>query len=139
MMNAELILKWLLRLTGVSMMAAWLVLPVPVAWMDYVHDKWLRMGPLPSAPVVEYMARILCGMYGMAGFLFMLLSADIVRYATVIRWFAVALAAVTVVTCGVIWGRGMPAWYIIGDAVSVVGLAVLILVILPRVVASGKA
>lgn len=119
MMNtAEHWLKILLRLFGgVSALAVFAVV-MPWRWMALVHD-WLGMGVLPQKPIVEYLARSTSGLCAFYGGLLLVLATDVRRYARIIRFQATAMMLLTIV--GAMFGlrAGMPAWWMLSDAVSV--------------------
>ena len=114
---AEWWLKVLLRsFGGVSALAVFAFV-MPRSWMGVVHE-WLGMGTLPDQPIVEYLARSTSALCALYGGLLWVLATDVRRYARAITYQAVALIALsTVGACFGLWA-GMPAWWMLGDAVS---------------------
>src|SRR5438552_11361982 len=80
----DVVLKWLLRLSGGVELCAIPFLLFPFAWMNDVHDRVLGLGPLPNAPIVEYVARSLSALYAVHGAVVFRLSFDVVRFRPLI-------------------------------------------------------
>jgi hypothetical protein len=114
---AERVLKWLLRLLGVSCLFALPAMVMPVSWMAAAHE-WSGLGKFPDAPVVVYLARAVSGFYAMFGGLMLIAASDARRYATIITycaWLGILFSAAIV--C-VILAAGMPWYWAMGEAVS---------------------
>jgi hypothetical protein len=77
----------MLRVSAVLTGAAILAVFMPMSWMAFIHDR-LEMGPLPQAPVVEYLARSTSAFYAMHGGLLWLASTDLRRFAPLITYIA---------------------------------------------------
>jgi hypothetical protein len=115
--TARMFLTWLLYVMGGMMSVAFLAVVMPTSAMASIAD-WLGVGPLPRAPLIEYLTRSLSAMYGVLGVLHLYLARDVVRYLdliVVIGWLTVlAGAIVTVVdfTAGLpllwSWSEGPP-------------------------------
>jgi hypothetical protein len=84
-MTPDTLLKWLLRAVGGVEVFAVPFIFFPLAWMAAVHDKLLGLGPLPSEPIVEYMARCLSAVYAVHGAVVFALSFDVARYRPLVR------------------------------------------------------
>ncbi|MFP4140966.1 MAG: hypothetical protein ACOCVI_02380 [Planctomycetota bacterium] len=80
---------------GVSLLAALVGVFMPFSWMDAAH-RWMDLGPIPSAGIVEYLARALSAMYAMLGGLFLICAADPVRLAAVVTYALISVAAVAI-------------------------------------------
>ncbi len=78
----------LLRFGAVMTGLAFLTLPLPVETMVSTH-RWLGLGELPRAPIVEYLARSVSAFYGFHGVLLFLLSSNVDRFAPIITYIAV--------------------------------------------------
>ncbi len=123
--------KWLriwLRAGGAFMLLAVAGVVMPPQWMDWLHRQ-LELGPLPQAPIVDYLARITSAAYAAIGGLMLLASADLRRFRPFVTYSLVA-PAVMAVTVWVAINFTAPAmrWWLLGDVVSaglfcVVGLA----------------
>lgn len=85
--------------------------------MSLTHE-WLGMGTLPDKPVLEYLARSTSALCALYGGLLLLLATDVHRYSAIIRYQAIA--TICLATAGAIFGLhgGMPAWWMISDAVG---------------------
>jgi len=83
MSPAERWLSGVLRILAVPVLLALPCALLPVAWMDATH-RWLGLGALPVAPIVEYLARSASLLYGFHGLLMLLVASDVRRYLPVI-------------------------------------------------------
>jgi cell division protein FtsW (lipid II flippase) len=120
MTRAYKALTILLRLLGVSTLFALIAVFMPVSWMTATH-RWLGMGDMPTAPVVEYLARSLSAFYALFGALCLVVASDLERYRPLIRFLGVAFAVMSVVFIGVDLAAGMPWWWAVYEgAVGIV-------------------
>lgn len=87
-MSRTRLLVAILRLAGIVTITAFPAMLLPVEWMASTH-RWLGLGEFPRAPVVQYLARSIAGLYGFHGVLLLLVSTDPLRYRTIIRYVAV--------------------------------------------------
>lgn len=122
-------LKWLLRAIGGVELFAIPFLLFPFAWMGFVHERFLGLGELPNAPVVEYMARSLSALYAVHGAVVFRMSFDVSRFRPLIGflgWLHLALGAAVFVADFV---SGLPWWWVMGEGpgIAVGGVAVLVL------------
>lgn len=104
-------LIFLLRFLGVSSLFAMVAVCMPFSWMLATH-RWLGLGEMPTAPVVEYLARSLSLFYALFGALFLVLAADPQRYGSLVRFLGIAIALMGVVSIGIDLAAGMPGWWI---------------------------
>lgn len=72
-----------LRAVGTVAGSAAVCAVMPLRWMDATH-RALGMGALPSAPVVEYLARSTSAFYALLGALLWAFSSDVPRYRPLI-------------------------------------------------------
>jgi cell division protein FtsW (lipid II flippase) len=120
MTRAYKALTILLRLLGVSTLFALIAVFMPVSWMTATH-RWLGLGDMPTAPVVEYLARSLSAFYALFGALCLVVASDLERYRPLIRFLGVAFAVMSVVFIGVDLAAGMPWWWAVYEgAVGIV-------------------
>jgi hypothetical protein len=89
MTRTDRVLVVLLRLVGVSALFALVAVFMPVSWMAATH-RWLGLGEMPTAPVVEYLARSLSAFYAVLGALCLVLTTDLERYRPLVRFLGVA-------------------------------------------------
>ena len=109
MNRPEWYLKWLLRLTALGCAFALVGAFMPLAWMDWSHRR-LGLGPLPEGGAVEYLARSTSAFYAMFAGLLWVVSADVRRYAAVVRYVAWVGAAFSVYITIVDYLAGLP-WF----------------------------
>jgi hypothetical protein len=110
MTKADKVLAILLRLLGGGALFALVAVLMPVSWMAATH-RWLGLGEMPTAPVVEYLARPVSAFYVLLGALFLVVAGDLERYRPLVRFLAVALGVMGAVFLGVDLAAGMPWWW----------------------------
>ena len=110
MPTADKALVILLRFVGVGSLFALVAVFTPVSWMAATH-RWLGLGEMPTAPVVEYLARSLSAFYAVTGALCLVLATDLERYRPLVRFLGVAFALMSLVLLGVDLAAGMPWWW----------------------------
>jgi hypothetical protein len=122
----------LLRFIGGVCLLALVSLWMPRSWIDVGH-RWLGWGEFPAAPIAEYLARSVSALSAFYGGLLIALSADVRRYRPLIRYQAVTIMALS--ASGVVVGRwaGVPAWFVVGDAVACWAYCIPMLVLAGRV------
>lgn len=128
--TADSLLKWLLRIVGGVELCAVPFVLVPVPWMGAVHDRVLGLGPLPQAPIVEYMARSLSALYAVHGSLVFRLSFDIARFRPLVGFLGRVHVVLGLVILGIDLFAGVPMWWVAGEGPGIAagGLLVLVLV-----------
>ena len=110
MTKGHKVLVILLRFVGVPALFALVAVVMPSSWMAATH-RWLGLGELPTAPVVEYLARSLSAFYALAGALCLVLAADLERYRPLVQLLGVAFALASLVLLGVALAAGLPWWW----------------------------
>jgi len=134
-MSAEKFLTLLLRLKSVVLGSALVAVLLPYGWMDAIH-RWLQLGPLPSEPVVGYMARSLSALYASHGALALLTSFDVRRFLPFVKyqgWFGILFG---LVMFGIDLAEGVPTWWTAIEAPWIVLTGSLLLWLANRVSAS---
>jgi hypothetical protein len=121
---------------GVELCAIPFIL-IPVPWMDAVHDRVRGLGPLPQAPVVEYMARSLSALYAVHGAVVFRLSFDIARFRPLVGFLGGVHVALGVVVLGIDLAAGVPTWWVAGEGPGIAVGGVLLL-ILTRIAERGR-
>ena len=118
----------LLRVGAVMTGLAFLSLPMPVETMVAVH-RWLGLGELPPAPIVEYLARSVSAFYGFHGVLLFLLSTNVDRFAPIITFVAVMNVLFGLMLIAIDVKAGLPApWVALeGPPVILIGIALALL------------
>jgi hypothetical protein len=110
MTKSDKALVFLLRIVGVPALFALVAVFMPVSWMTATH-RWLGLGEMPIAPIVEYLARSLSAFYAIMGALCLVLANDLERYQPLVRLLGVAFALMSLVLLGVDVAAGMPWWW----------------------------
>jgi hypothetical protein len=110
MTRTDKALVLLLRFLGIGSLFALAAVFMPTSWMAATH-RWLGLGELPTAPVVEYLARSVSAFYALFGALFLVLAADLERFRPLVRFLGVVLALQGVVFIGIDLAAGMPWWW----------------------------
>jgi hypothetical protein len=95
---------------GIPGLFALAAVVMPVSWMAAAH-RWLGLGEMSPAPVVEYLARSVSAFYALIGALCLVMASDLERYRPLVRFFGVALALLGLVFTGVDLVAGMPWWW----------------------------
>jgi len=104
------ILRFLLHFFGISGLFALVAVVMPMSWMMGIH-RWLGLGEMPTAPVVEYLARSLSAFYALFGAICLVLASDLERYRPLVRFLGIAFAVLGMVFTGVDLAAGMPWWW----------------------------
>lgn len=118
----ERILRVLLYIFGGMPLAALLAMVMPTDWMDASH-RWLGLGELPRAPIVEYLTRSVSLLYAIFGAFWLYMSVDVRRYAPLIAFGSIVAGASGVVLVGVDLWAGMPHFWTFTEGPSVMVFA----------------
>jgi len=108
-MTRDRSLMLFLRVVGTVAGSAALCAMMPLRAMDAVHQT-LGMGPLPSQPIVEYLARSTSAFYALLGALLWALSLDLTRYRPLVRGTGLAFIALGLLLLWTDIGAGLP-WF----------------------------
>jgi hypothetical protein len=119
------LLAALLRLEGAIEMLAFLAVVMPTAWMAAIH-RWLGLGEFPAARLLDYMIRSVSLLYGMHGVLVWILASDVRRFRPIIIYAAVTYLLGGLAFLGIDLTAGMPGWWTVGEAGSVIWLGLLL-------------
>jgi|SRR5262245_43571423 len=125
----DLSVKWLLRVIGGVELCAIPFLLFPFSWMNHVHDHILGLGPLPQAPIVEYMARNLSALYAVHGAVIVRLSFDVPRFRPMIRflgWLHIVFGATVFV---IDFAAGLPWWWVAGEGTGIAAGGLLVVML----------
>ena len=128
MNNAERGLAFLLRIVGAIDLCALGAVLMSDDAMAQVHIR-LGLGELPDAPIVSYLTRSASALYALYGALFLLVAADVRRYAPLISLMAYAALILGAMLAGIDLAAGMPPYWtaIEGPSYLLIGLAMLAL------------
>jgi hypothetical protein len=135
--NSEHLLKALLRITGALCLLAMVAVVMPGSWMDATH-RWLGLGPLPSGPIVGYLARALSLFYALLGALLLFCSFTPRRHRALLCLLGVGCAVLGVTMWGVDISEGLPGWWKWGEGPLDLAFGLLILVLALRLEAPEK-
>ena len=139
MTRADKVVVLLLRVLGVGSLLALVPVFMPFSWMAATH-RWLGLGEMPAAPVVEYLARSVSAFYALVGALCLLVAADLDRYRPLVRSLGVAFALLGLVFLFIDLAAGMPWWWIAAEGpATVVVSAVLFVLARPAYSKGGTA
>ncbi len=125
MTKADKVLAFLLRFLGVSALFALVAVLMPFSWMAATH-RWLGLGEMPAAPVVEYLARSLSAFYALFGALCLVVASDLQRYRPLVRFLGEALAVMGLVALGIDLAAGLPWWWSAFEGPLGIGLGALL-------------
>jgi hypothetical protein len=85
-----------------------------MSWMASIHDG-LGLGPMPTGPAVEYLARSVSAFYVLFGAVCLVLAGDLERYRPLARFLAALLGLMGVAMLGIDVAAGMPAWWTVSE------------------------
>lgn len=108
-MTRDRFLILFLRIVGAVAGSAALCAVMPLRAMDAVH-RALGMGPLPSGPIVEYLARSTSAFYALLGGLLWAISLDLPRYRPLVRLTGLASVALGALLLWTDLKAGLP-WF----------------------------
>jgi hypothetical protein len=128
MTSAERWLSLALRILSVPVLLAIPCALLPVAWMDSTH-QWLGLGPLPEAPILEYLARSSSLLYGFHGLLLLLVATDVRRYLPVIWLLGGAGLLFGVAIFAIDYAAGLPAHWRWVEAGAIIAESIVVLVL----------
>src|SRR5262249_36745512 len=88
--------------------------------------RWLGLGEMPAAPVVEYLARSVSAIDALLGALCLVMASDLERYRPLVRFFGAALALIGLVFTAIDVAAGMPWWWTVFEGPLGVSVGALI-------------
>ena len=129
MTKTDKVLVILLRyFLGIPGLFALVAVFMPLSWMVATH-RWLGLGEMPTAPVVEYLARSVSAFYALFGALCLVVATDLERYRPLVRFLGAVFALMSVVLLGVDLAVGMPWWWSASEGPGGVVLGALMFVL----------
>ena len=120
------LLVFLLRLGGVVTSAAFLAVFMPADWMAATH-QWLGMGEFPRAPVVEYLARSIAGLYGFHGVLLLLVARNPKQHLSIVHYIGVLNVVFGLLLIGIDYEAGMPTMWTLTEGPPIVAFGLVVL------------
>jgi len=121
----------LLRLAGSVIVLAFLAMIMPTSWMAITH-RGLGLGAFPETPIVDYLSRSICGLYGFHGVLLFVISSDPVRYRSIVRYVALMDLLAGLFVTIIDLHAGMPLLWTLMEGPSTAAFGVVILYLLKR-------
>ena len=125
-MNARLVQSWLLRLTGTVEVGAFVAVVMPRQWMEAAHS-WLGLGTMPDGAIVNFIIRQASFTYGLHGVFLWLLAWDVARFRPLVMFTAISYVLAAPVLFMIDLTSGMPWFWMVGDAVSCLGVGAALL------------
>jgi hypothetical protein len=123
---------WLLRgiliFNGALTLCALPAVFLPTSLMESFHAQ-LDIGAFPDAPLVQYLARSVSGLYAAFGSLTLVLAYDVRRFAPLVTWWGVTAIVFGLLLFWIDYTANMPPHWTYGECPYLVltGLAVLAL------------
>lgn len=138
-MTAEIGLKWLLRLIGISTIPALVAAVMPQSWLIFMLNK--AQPGISSGILITYLSRMLMAMYFLIGLQCFVFASDIKRYRPLI-WL-MSVASIIIASAGLIalFSAVRPEfrvgffWFVFGDfaeGFAQAFLAVILLLCIPQ-------
>ena len=116
-MSSDRLQAWILRLTGLTEILAFIAVVMPRSWMEVSH-QWLGLGQMPDGPILMFMIRQASYAYGMHGLSLWILAADVVRFRRLIIFNGISFLLAAPVFFLIDYTYGLPAWWIMVDSLG---------------------
>ena len=116
-MNRLLLQVWLLRITGVTEILAFIAVVMPRSWMEVSH-AWLGLGEMPAGPVLMFMIRQASYTYGAHGISLLVIASDVERFRPFVILNGIAFLIAGPVFFLIDYSSGMPWWWTMADPLS---------------------
>jgi hypothetical protein len=111
MTTRDRVLVILLRyVLGIPGLCALFAVFAPWSWLAATH-RWLGLGEMPNAPVVEYRARSVSAIYALLGTFCLVMAGDLERYRPLVQFLGAAFVVMGVLFTGIDLAAGMPWWW----------------------------
>ena len=123
---AALLLRWVLRLVGISLLSALLAVFLPTAWMARIQE-FLGLGLMPQAPIVEYLTRSISLLYALHGGVMLVAASDLKRHARVTTYVGGVGVAFGAAMIAIDLYAGMPWAWTLFEGPGVIALGALVL------------
>lgn len=102
-----------------------------------MHQK-LGLGPLPTGPIVEYLARTESALYGFLGLVLLFISYDVGRYQSLIRFLAWITIPFSVGVTFLDVKLGLPLFWTVSEGPATLLLGILLLFLTKKPVSDTK-
>ena len=117
MVSSERLQRWLLRLTGLTEILAFIAVVMPRSWMEISHE-WLGLGEMPGGPIIMFMIRQASYAYGMHGISLFILASNITRFRPLIIFNGISFLLAGLVFFLIDYTYGMPLWWTLVDSLG---------------------
>jgi len=128
MTPADRLLTWLIRANAAVLLLAAVPVFFPTELMARMHAD-LGLGSFPESRLTEYLTRSAAACYAMHGAAVLLLSTNVRRYRPMIPWVYRVHLAFAGTVLGIDRYAGMPAWWTVAEAGTIMSVAVVILAV----------
>jgi hypothetical protein len=109
--KSDKVLRFFLRyFVGIPGLLALVAVFMPLSWMVATHH-WLGLGEMPTAPIMQYLARSFSAFSAFLGALCLVMASDLERSRPLVRFFGVALVLLGIIFTGIDLVAGMPWWW----------------------------
>ena len=125
---ARKILQWILILSGLFLMVAFVAVLLPVDWMNRAH-QWLGLGEFPNRPVTLYLARSTSLLYGVHGVLMFYTGLTLDRHWRLVWLFGWLHILIGITVFFIDLTAPMPLYWVLAEGLPVAGLGVFLLVL----------
>jgi hypothetical protein len=110
----ERTLALVLRALGCVDLLALVAVAMPEPWLSAAH-RVAGLGPLPTGPIVGYLARSASAMYVLHGAIVVFISFDVVRYERLIRFMALAALVHGATMFAIDWAQQLPTFWQVAE------------------------
>ena len=122
------ILRVFLRIVGAAELLAVFAVVMPYSRMNAIH-QWLGLGVLPDEPIVGYLARSTSAFYAILGGLCWVVSFDLSRHRTIVRYLGGVTLALGITLLTVDLVEGLPRYWVLGEGPISILMGILVLVL----------
>jgi hypothetical protein len=127
-MNYEMILKIILRLSGLLLVTAFIAIFLPYDTMNIIHQQ-MELGILPQTPIVDYLARSLSLFYGIHGIITLYISFNLKRYLSILKLLCIIGTIMGITLFFIDLHAQMPPKWTYAEGPIVVSINVIILIL----------
>ncbi len=128
---ADRLIALLLRADAILQCLALVAVFMPLSWIVRTHEL-IGLGPFPSEPIAEYLARSLSAFYAMHGVITWTLAGNVPRYREVIRVWAFSFVGLGVLTIAIDLMAKLPLFWTLSEGPFVIGFGLVIIWLLQR-------
>ena len=127
-MNRLSLQSWLLRMTGLVEILAFVAVVMPRSWMEISH-AWLGLGEMPGGIIIMFLIRQSSYTYGVHGISLWILASDVIRFRPLIRFNGVSYLIASPVFFVIDYTTSTPFFWTVIDTMgcAFIGGAILLL------------